>query len=79
MHFTFSLLKAFSQRSQNTTAAPQDVRELTLDELDQVYGGHGKDCHQSYHHKHHYKSCDKHSHKECNNYCDYSYYDCYTY
>lgn len=88
MRFTFSLLNAFSQRGQANNTAPQDMRELTQEELDQVHGGHGKDGHNHHsnnHHNHNHKhnycnsNSSSNSNIECNKYYDYSYYNCYTY
>ena len=91
MRFTFSLLNAFSQRGQADNTVPQNVRELTQEELDQVHGGHGKDCHNHHNNNHHnHNHCsngnsnsnsngNSNSNNECSNYCDYSYYNCYTY
>lgn len=73
MRFTLSLLNALSQRSQNNTT-PQDARELAQDELAQLYGGWGTNCHHHKHHHNHNNNCDYY----CHNYYGYSY-CCYTY
>ncbi|MBA2392057.1 MAG: hypothetical protein H0V70_04850 [Ktedonobacteraceae bacterium] len=78
MRFALSLLNVFSQHNQDN-AVPQDVLELTQDELDQVSGGHGKDSHHNHKNHHHHHHSQESCYNPCNNYYYSSSYNCYTY